>query len=214
MGIKLVGLVIVIAIIALLANLVLVVVFEARRRAHESPCMTNLRQIYIAWRNYVDDNQGAIPKDLYAVRSYLKATEVLRCPRDVWGGVKRSATQQWGVPVSYGYLPIEEPFLTLLQEKDPNHGILYCILHGKLNIGEQSLTVETPEYLTTGTVLRLRRDGSIQRAKVHLLCYKHPQGGLIRIRHPWHLLTDVRPCPYEVCFVHPEHEIRCPLSFF
>ncbi len=213
-GIKLIELVVVLLIILLLANIVFVLASEVRKRAYEAPCMANLRQIYIAWRNYVDDHNEAIPTEFYKIHPYLKSTEVLKCPRDTFGGVAMASTRQWSTPVSYFYLPSDEEFRTQIQQADPNHGILYCVLHGRSRITTEALSRESPAYLTSGIVLRLRRDGSIQRANVHSVCYQDADGGVARIRHPWHLLTDERPCPTELCRYSPEQEIPCPFSFF
>lgn len=220
-GLKLIELVVVIAIIGLLASLIMVVAGEARRRAWEPPCMANLRQVYVAWRNYLDDHHEALPERLVQIRPYLKATEVLKCPRDHYGGVNLRESQSWGVPVSYFHYrdyPLvgsDLTFFQLLGQKDPNHGIIVCLLHGKSRITPEALQRMPVSYLTTGTVLRLRRDGSIQRAQVRSVCYRLREGGYAQVRHPWHLLTDVRPCPPEVCFGHrPEAEVPCPFSFW
>ncbi|MFQ3612004.1 MAG: type II secretion system protein [Fimbriimonadales bacterium] len=219
-GLKLIELIVVIAILGLLASLILAVAGEVRKRAWEAPCMANLRQVYVAWRNYLDDHHEAFPKHLVQMRPYLKATEVLKCPRDHYGGINIRESQRWGVPVSYFYeqdyllLEGDLTFYELLAQKDPNHGIMYCLLHGRSRIRTASLQTMPASYLTSGTVLRLRRDGSIQRANAHFVCYRAPDGGEYIVRHAWHLLTDVRPCPPEVCFGYrPEDEVPCSFNW-
>lgn len=215
-GIKLIELIISIAIIMLLMSIVLTVIVEVRRRAYEPPCMVNLRQIWVAFRNYLDDYDSNYPDTTIKLKSYLKSKTILKCPRDMYGGLNVGDTQAWGTIVSYFYLPDDEEFRRILLEKDSQHGIMYCLLHGLSRITSEGLATDSPHYLTSGTVLRLRLDGSIERVLVNSLCYQRPgESGISRVRHPWHLLTNVRPCPPEICFgLRDEWQIPCPFSFF
>lgn len=217
-GVKLVELVITVAIIALLISIAITVAAEVRRRAYEPPCMANLRQIAVAFRNYCEDYEGNYPIHSSDMRHYLKSVQVLKCPRDTLGGLNRYDTRFWGAPVSYFYLVKSSEFRRVLLEKDSNHGIFYCLLHGQSRItSAESLRHSTPQLLTSGVVLRLRLDGSIERAYVQSLCYRRPgnSGIISRIRHDWHLLTNVRPCPPEICLgLRDEWQIPCPFSFF
>ncbi len=214
-GVKLIELLVVIAIIVLLANLFFVIIAEVRRRAYEPPCMANLRQVWIAFHNYREDYSGTYPRHSWDMKPYFESAEILKCPRDVYGGINLGATSYWGSPVSYFYLVANENFRRILKEKDANHGMMYCLLHGQSRISQEALRNNFPQYLTSGTVLRLRIDGSIQRAYVPSLCYRVPgQGGITKVRHDWHLLTDVRPCPPEICFgLKDEWQVPCPFSF-
>ena len=66
----LIELLVVIAIIALLAALLLPTLARARRLANRTACLSQLRQQGVAWRIFVDDNDGRFP-DLRPLKNSL-----------------------------------------------------------------------------------------------------------------------------------------------
>ena len=79
-------LLVVIAIIATLASLLLPALSSARDTARSTQCGNNLRQIYIGWSLYADDNDGVTLNCYKAettlfVTGYVVNTNLLLCPK-------------------------------------------------------------------------------------------------------------------------------------
>lgn len=96
-GFTLIELLTVISIIAVLASILFPVFSSARGRARQISCVSNARQVGLAVRMYVDDNNDTWPIfHAYntgtphlgvevALLPYVKATELFKCPDDSGG---------------------------------------------------------------------------------------------------------------------------------
>ena len=96
-GFTLIELLVVIAIIAILASILFPVFAQAKQRAKTAKCISQAKQIGLAVRMYIDDNNSAWPIfQMYddqpphqgvevAVLPYAKSQDIFECPNDSGG---------------------------------------------------------------------------------------------------------------------------------
>ncbi|MFO8079420.1 MAG: prepilin-type N-terminal cleavage/methylation domain-containing protein [Armatimonadota bacterium] len=119
-GFTLIELLVVIAIIAILAAILFPVFAQAREKARQSSCLSNVKQLDLATLMYIQDYDEMLPpaiagKDdgsllwttLELVESYAKNREIHRCPNDPDGEVDFSV---WPGLESYSYAWNKEAF--------------------------------------------------------------------------------------------------------
>jgi prepilin-type N-terminal cleavage/methylation domain-containing protein len=101
-GFTLIELLVVIGIIAVLSAILFPVFAKAREKARQITCISNLKQLGLAFMQYVEDNDEKMPASNWygggwdcRVFPYVKATGVFQCPDD------STSANGSAVPVSY-----------------------------------------------------------------------------------------------------------------
>ena len=106
----LIELLVVIAIIAILAAILFPVFAQARAKARQIACLSNVRQLGMAFQQYFQDydeqfpllGKGGTPDTswFFTMQPYIKSTKMLRCPED--GAANWVAEKDWANPAVTG----------------------------------------------------------------------------------------------------------------
>lgn len=198
-GFTLLEILMVVAIVSLLSALMFPVAALAKRAAKRSSCTQQLRQIGLAVAMYENDN-GGYPPSLEALKDadILRSTAIVLCPDDPIGGYASKFDECRHVirpfPQSYETMFHWYPYqIAQLRAADENHGIVVCRLHGdKTQRYAKSLAMFCTYawFMFEGPLLRLRRDGSLQTAKLRIRRKQKGPGLYEESVSRWQLFTD------------------------
>lgn len=197
-GFTVVELLIVIVVIVVLAAILFPVFLSARARAKETSCISNLRQIGMAFQMYMSDYRYRPPRLHSLHPQYVTDKQLFVCPADEWTskggwawaywGVRNTPPEKWPFPISYGYF-----FFRSTGEHDRDWewaqsapgrpGYAVCVLHGKPY--EPEFTEPDKAHYYSGRILRLCFDGSV--------IVRNDPGKF----HAWRLMTDQKKAPNE-----------------
>lgn len=167
---SLLELLVVLVIIAIIGGLLFPVFARSRRQAREAVCLSNLRQIGMSFRMYMQDYDNKTPPNLVLlVPNYLSSPQILVCPSDKTGNY---AYLNWGMmnnkqpgpyPQSYDYFSPFEKDWKALEARGPRAGYVFDRLHG--DVTGESPNLGAPFY--SGHTLRLNMDGSVVTREIH-----------------------------------------------
>jgi prepilin-type N-terminal cleavage/methylation domain-containing protein len=122
-GFTLIELLVVIAIIAILAAILFPVFAQAREKARQISCLSNEKQIGLAFMQYVQDYDETYPHQQFynqvskqwtfweaVLTPYIKARDVFRCPSNPYGSVNwLSSFDGQNFAISYAYNAVFAP---------------------------------------------------------------------------------------------------------
>ncbi|HET6644670.1 MAG TPA: type II secretion system protein [Fimbriimonadales bacterium] len=190
-AISLVEILAVVVIIAFLMAILLPVYQSARVKSKQPACTSNLRQIAAAWNIYLSSNDERWPNNFEEFVT-KDAYPILACPADgLPHGANVQDTDRMHARVSYFYIWGLADFREKMLAADTDPGIVSCVMHG--NLDEHSTTISEARKDTEGTVLRLRKDGSVTIVQVDHMCWNG-----LRFRPDWNFYTDAQ-CPPPYC---------------
>jgi len=190
-------LLIVLVIVALLVALISGVVLRTKQSSTRTNCTQSLRQVGLAILMYAETN-GSYPRiDLDPlVQEGLVTVSLLHCKDDPFEGFgsKAWACKTPHLRSTVFHASFESPLhyqgtriWDALGDADSNHGILTCRLHGDKTVdyGRDQNFCKWAMMAYEGKLLRLRKDGSVQQAKLQFASV----GKTVHFS-PWRLWTD------------------------
>ncbi len=159
----LIELLVVISLIAILAAIIFPVFSRARDKSNQSVCISNLKQIGIAFRMYQQDNDNQRPHQIdRLVPAYISAPALLICPSDATKNYANllgiTTVSPYLHPISYLELTDQpKKFWDFIVERQSKAGYVFDVLHGEKH------RIQRPDSAPYyhGLTLRLNMDGSV-----------------------------------------------------
>lgn len=199
-GFTLLEILLVVAIVALLAALLFPVLSMAKKSSKRAVCTEQLRQLGQALSLYDPEGDRLPPNlDVLASTGLLTSKELLLCPDDPVGGYASKFDACRKLPHTFAQtyetmFSWPEGMIQRLEKTDANHGLVVCRVHGQHGANYELGLKRFCDYawhMFQGTLLRLRKDGSVQSAK-YRLHRKVVNGAVVEeAAMVWELFTDL-----------------------
>ena len=112
-GFTVVELLIAVIIIALMVSVIIPALFAAKQKAQQIICVNNLRQLFLAFEQYTNDNNGLLPRPNNSETS-KDGTKI--CNAEVWFKAVDRYLTIWQLPNERGEILQEERLLFIKQD--------------------------------------------------------------------------------------------------
>ena len=112
-GFTVIELLIIVIIVAVLVSIVIPAIFAAKQKAQQIICVNNLRQLFLAFEQYTNDNNGLLPRPNNSGTS-KDSTKI--CTADVWFKAVDSYLTTLQLPSERGEISQEERLLLIKQD--------------------------------------------------------------------------------------------------
>ncbi|MBI2469856.1 MAG: hypothetical protein HYV59_01250 [Planctomycetes bacterium] len=112
-GFTVIELLIIVIIVAILVSIVIPAIFAAKHKAQQIICVNNLRQLFLAFEQYTNDNNGLLPRPNNSSTS-KDGTKI--CNAEVWFKAVDNYLTTLQLPGERGDISLEERLLLIKQD--------------------------------------------------------------------------------------------------